>query len=77
MGKEFDRITINPELMNAQPCIRNIRPTVRRVAEAIALYPDCQELRKEPPELEEKDIRQALKFAATNLEIQTMRLEVD
>ena len=76
MGKKFDRITIDPELMNGQPCIRDMRLTVRRVVEAVALYPDWQELLEEYPELEEADIRQALEFAATNLNTQTMRLEV-
>jgi len=76
MEKKFDRITIDPELMNGQPCIRNMRPTVRRVVEAVALYPDWREVRREYPELENEDIRQALEFAATNLDTQTMRLEV-
>ena len=39
MGKKFDRITIDPELMNGQPCIRDMRLTVRRVVEAVALSP--------------------------------------
>jgi uncharacterized protein (DUF433 family) len=76
MGKKFDRITIDPELMNGQPCIRGMRLTVRRVVEAVALYTDRQELQEEYPELEKEDIRQALEFAATNLDTQTMRLEV-
>jgi uncharacterized protein (DUF433 family) len=76
MGKKLDRITIDPELMNGRPCIRNMRLTVRRVVEAVALYPDWQELRKEYPELEKEDIRQALEFAANNLDTQTMRWEV-
>ena len=76
MRKKFDRITIDPGLMNGQPCIRNMRLTVRRVVEAVALYPDWQTLREEYPELENEDIRQALAFAATNLDSQTLRLEV-
>ena len=76
MRKKFDRITIDPGLMNGQPCIRNMRLTVRRVVEAVALYPDWQALREEYPELENEDIRQALAFAATNLDTQTLRLEV-
>lgn len=76
MGKKFDRITIDTGLMNGQPCIRNMRLTVRRVVEAVALYPDWQEVRKEYPELENEDIRQALAFAATNLDTQTIRLEI-
>lgn len=51
-------------MMNGQPCIRGMRLTVRRVLEALALYPDRQELKREYPELDEQDIQQALAFAA-------------
>ena len=64
----FDRITLQPGRMNGQPCIRNSRLTVRRVVELVALYPDRAELRREFPELEEEDIRQALGYAATVLD---------
>jgi uncharacterized protein (DUF433 family) len=76
MRKRFDRITIDPGLMNGQPCIRNMRLTVRRVVEAVAIYTNWQELQKEYPELETEDIKQALEFAATNLDSETIRLEV-
>jgi uncharacterized protein (DUF433 family) len=66
MNPQFDRITIDPELMNGQPSIRGMRLTVRRVVEAVALYPYRAELKQEYPELEDDDIRQALEFAATN-----------
>lgn len=56
----FDRITSQSDLLNGQPCIRGMRLTVRRVLEALALYPDRDELLAEYPELEEEDIRQAL-----------------
>jgi uncharacterized protein (DUF433 family) len=32
----FDRITVNPQQMNGQPCIRGMRLTVRRVPETLA-----------------------------------------
>jgi len=64
----FDRITQDPAKMNGQPCIRNMRLTVRRVLETLATYTDREELRREYPELEDEDIRQALEFAATRLE---------
>lgn len=64
---EFDRITIDPAKMNGQPCIRGMRLTVRRVLHALALYPDREELRREYPELEDEDIRQALEYAAAHL----------
>jgi uncharacterized protein (DUF433 family) len=64
MNKPFDRITVDPNVMNGRPCIRGMRLTVRRVVEAVALYPDRWELRQEYPELADDDIRQALEFAA-------------
>ncbi|MBI2266200.1 MAG: DUF433 domain-containing protein [Armatimonadetes bacterium] len=70
----FDRITMNPVQMNGQPCIRNMRLTVKRVLEALAVYPDREQLRQEYPELEDEDIRQALAYVATYLEDQVLEL---
>jgi uncharacterized protein (DUF433 family) len=66
--QRFDRITWNPAIMNGQPCIRGMRLTVRRVVEAVALYPNRDDLFRNYPELEPEDIQQALAFAAANLE---------
>ena len=71
----LDRITTNPEIMNGQPCIRGMRLTVRRVIEAVALYPNRDELKAEYPELDDEDVRQALEFAAQNLDDQVIPLE--
>ena len=54
--------------MNGQPCIRGMRLTVRRVLEALSLYPNRDDLFRNYPELESEDIQQALAFAAANLE---------
>lgn len=54
---------------------RGMRLTVRRVVEAVALYPDRNELKSEYPELEDEDIAQALEFAARNLDDQVLPLE--
>ena len=75
MKSKFDRITINPEILNGRPCIRNLRLTVQRVLETVALYPDWDELHAEYPELEKEDIQQALKFAAKNLDGQILSME--
>ena len=64
----FDRITRNPEVLNGQPCIRNLRISVKRVLEILAVYNDREELFNEYPELEEKDLKQALEYAAASLE---------
>jgi uncharacterized protein (DUF433 family) len=61
----LNRITSNPKRLNGQPCIRNLRLTVRRVIELLATYPDREELHQEFPELEDEDIRQALIFASS------------
>jgi uncharacterized protein (DUF433 family) len=66
--EKLDRITTDAGRMNGEPCIRNLRVTVRRVLEALALYPDRAELRREYPELDDEDIRQALAFAAALIE---------
>ena len=72
----FDRITSVPTILNAQPTIRGMRLTVRRVIEALAIYPNWDDLRAEYPELEPEDIRQALEFAAQNLDDSVLPLEV-
>lgn len=64
----FDRITVDPKQMNGQPCIRRMRLTVRRVVEAVSLYPNREEVFRDYPELQDEDIQKALEFAAASLE---------
>jgi uncharacterized protein (DUF433 family) len=45
-----------------------MRLTVRRVVEAVSLDPNREDLFRNYPELEPDDVRQALAFAAANLE---------
>lgn len=71
---KLDRITSNPNRMNGQPCIRDLRLTVRRVIELLATYPDRAELHQEFPELEDEDIRQALIFASSYLDDRIIEL---
>jgi uncharacterized protein (DUF433 family) len=70
----LNRITSNPNRMNGQPCLRNLRLTVRRVLELLATYPERQELFQEFPELEEEDIQQALLFASSYLDDRIVEL---
>ncbi|MBA2409356.1 MAG: DUF433 domain-containing protein [Gammaproteobacteria bacterium] len=76
MTAKLDRITTDPAIMTGQPCIRGMRLTVRRVIEALAIYPNWDDLRAEYPELEPEDIRQALAFAALSLDDQIIDLDV-
>ena len=64
----LDRITSNPTRMGGQPCVRDLRLTVRRVVLLAAMFPGRVELRREFPELEDEDIRQALVYAASSLD---------
>ncbi|MFZ5832885.1 MAG: DUF433 domain-containing protein [Planctomycetota bacterium] len=73
---DFDRITSDPGMMNGQPCIRGMRLTVRRVLAALATYPNREELRAEYPEIEDEDIRQALEYAAANLDDKVVELRL-
>ena len=73
----LNRIAIDPERMNGQPCLRDLRLTVRRVVEITALYPDRAERLREFPELEDEDVRQALHYAALQLPDQVVPLDPD
>jgi uncharacterized protein (DUF433 family) len=70
----LDRITVDPALMNGQPCLRGMRLTVRRVLEIAALYPDAVERRKDYPDLQDDDVAQAIRYAALYLPDQTVSL---
>jgi uncharacterized protein (DUF433 family) len=63
----IDRITVDPARMNGQPCVRNLRITVRRALEIIELYPDRKELFENFPDLEDEDLRQVLAYARAQL----------
>lgn len=65
---KLNRITSNPQRMNGQPCVRNLRLTVRRVIELLATYEDKDELYREFPQLEPEDIQQALVFTTSYLD---------
>jgi len=73
---KWDRITVDPKMMNGQPCIRGMRLTVRRVLEALTVYPKWDDLIAEYPELESGDIKQALDFAACNLDDEIISIDV-
>lgn len=62
-------------MLSGQPTIRGMRLSVRRVIEALAVYPDWDDLRREYPDLEPEDIRQALEFAAHTLDDSVEPLE--
>lgn len=60
----MERITVNPEIMGGQPCIRGLRIPVSIIVRLVAAGKTTKEILEDYPELEEKDIKQALKYAA-------------
>jgi len=62
--QQFDRITMNPEVMGGKPCIWGMRVTVGMIVEALAAGRTIDELLADFSYIEEPDIREALAFAA-------------
>ena len=60
----LDRITINPEVMSGQPCIRGLRIPVSLILRLLARGKTILQILEDYPELEEEDIRLALSFAS-------------
>lgn len=60
----FDRITFDPTIMGGRACIRGMRITVAHVVNLVANGMTTATIRTEHPDLEDEDIRQALKYAA-------------
>jgi len=61
---KYERITVNPNQMGGMPCIRGLRIPVATVVGMVADGMTNQEIIKAYPDLEEKDIQEALRFAA-------------
>ncbi len=60
----FTRITVNPKQMGGVPCIRGLRIPVATVVDMVADGMTDAEILKAYPDLEQQDIRQALRYAA-------------
>jgi uncharacterized protein (DUF433 family) len=60
----FDRITFDPNILGGKACIRGMRISVSLVVNLVANGMAVSEIVAEYPDLDEKDIAQALKYAA-------------
>jgi uncharacterized protein (DUF433 family) len=63
----LERISIDPTVMNGQPCVRSTRLTVKRVLHILAENRDREEIRKDYPRLDDEDIRDVLLYAAASV----------
>lgn len=61
----LDRVTFDPGIMGGRACIRGMRIPVSLVVNLVANGMTTEEIRREYPDLEIEDIRQALQYAAS------------
>jgi len=60
----YKRITINPEQMGGEPCIRNLRIPVATILSMMAQELSLEKILDYYPDLEKEDIIEVLRFAA-------------
>ena len=60
----FDRITFDPQIMGGRACIRGMRIPVSVIVGQVAHGANAEEILQGYPELESRDIEQALQYAA-------------
>jgi uncharacterized protein (DUF433 family) len=60
----FDRLTIEPDKLGGQPCIRGYRFSVEQLLELLAAGWSPEQVRAEYPFIEDPDIQQSLGYAA-------------
>jgi uncharacterized protein (DUF433 family) len=60
----FSRITVDPNQMGGVPCIRGLRIPVATVIDMVAEGLATEDIVRTYPDLDEADIREALRFAA-------------
>jgi uncharacterized protein (DUF433 family) len=63
----FERITVEPDKMGGQPCIRGLRIPVATVVAMVADHMTAEEIVAELPDLEVEDVAEALHYAAEAL----------
>jgi uncharacterized protein (DUF433 family) len=60
----FERITVDPAQMGGVPCIRGLRIPVATVVDMVADGMTTGDILGAYPDLDEADVREALRFAA-------------
>lgn len=63
----FERITVEPDKMGGQPCIRGLRIPVATVVAMVADGMTPGQIVAELPDLEVEDVAEALRYAAVAL----------
>jgi uncharacterized protein (DUF433 family) len=60
----LDRITVDPNVMQGQACVRGLRIPVRLVLKLLACGKTPEQILADYPELEREDISQCVAYAA-------------
>jgi uncharacterized protein (DUF433 family) len=60
----FERITVDPEQMNGEPCIRHLRIPIATILTLLAQGMTIETILEYYPDLEAEDIVEAINFAA-------------
>lgn len=68
----FTRITVDPAVCTGKPCIRDLRFPVSRLLGLLAAGETPEQILKDYPYLESKDIEEALRYAACLAEEETI-----
>ena len=71
---KFARITFDPKVCTGKPCIRNLRFPVSRLLGLLAAGETKESILKAYPYLEDGDIAEALNFAASLAEDETIEI---
>jgi uncharacterized protein (DUF433 family) len=71
----FDRITVDPDMLEGKPCVRGLRITVETVVRLVAAGWTFDEILENYPDLEREDITQALEYAAAATNVHFYRLQ--
>lgn len=72
----FDRISVNPDQMSGEPCIRNLRIPVATIITMVAQGLTTPQILSYYPDLEKADITEALNFAAAAVREKEIPLRV-
>jgi uncharacterized protein (DUF433 family) len=73
---KFTRITVRPDVCTGKPCIRDLRFPVSRLLGLLAARQTPEQILKAYPYLEAADIDEALRYAASLAEDETIELAV-
>ena len=71
----YTRITVDPRQMGGVPCIRGLRIPVATIVAMVADGMTIDEITADYPDLEEEDVREALRYAAEAVSERMLPLE--